>query len=107
MKSSRLSSAQWRSSTTNERALVRHRLEEAPPRRECFAAPVAADFALGRETDEGEQMALDPAGIGVVVDELLDGDPDLRACELGESCSWIPACALTISPSAQSVIPSP
>ena len=56
----------------DERALVRHRLEEAPPRRECFAAPVAADLALGRETDEGEQMALDPAGIGFVVDELVD-----------------------------------
>ena len=45
----------------DERPLVRHRLEEAPPRRECFAAPVAAELALGREPDEGEQMALDPA----------------------------------------------
>ena len=62
----------------HEGPLICHRLEEAPPRGECLAAPVAADLTLGGEADEGEEMPLDPAAIGLVVDELLDGAPDLR-----------------------------
>ena len=102
-KSSRPSSAQCRSSKTSTSGpLVGERLEEAPPGRERLVAPVAATPRLGLEADERTQVPLDPVGVGAVGDERARRPRrSLLAAASAPSVSRIPACAFTISPSAQ------
>ena len=91
----------------DERALVGDRLEEAAPGREGLVAAVARCL-VGVEPGERAQAPLDPCGVGRIVDESLDRLAKLLPRpRLGPSDSRIPACALTISPSAQNVTPSP
>ena len=49
----------------DERAQLRHRLEEVAPGRERLGAPVSAELALACEADEGEEVRLDPRHIRV------------------------------------------
>ena len=56
----------------DERALLGERLEEAPPGGEGLAAAVATEPGLGLEPDERTEVRLDPAGIGGVLDRVLD-----------------------------------
>jgi hypothetical protein len=45
-------------------ALLGHALDESPPSREGFIATVSAELRLLRESDERQQVRLDPRGIG-------------------------------------------
>ena len=91
----------------NERSLVGDRLEQAAPGGKRLVAPVACPRIVGLEPDERAYIALDPAGVGRIVDEPLHGLTELLPSLLAPSDSRIPACALTISRSAQKVTPSP
>ena len=92
----------------HERPLLGERLEEAAPGGEGLATSVAPELALAAEPDEGEEVRLDPGYVVRSVDASSTAPRIFSAAtSLGGSCSWMPACALTISPSAQSVTPSP
>ena len=91
----------------DERPLMGQRLEEVPPRGERFASPVACRARFRCEADEREKVRLDPDGIGPSSIASSTARWIFAAASAGGSCSWMPACALTISPSAHSVIPSP
>ena len=91
----------------DERALLGERLQEAPPGGERLGLAVAAELALPAEPASAPEVRLDPAGVARARERVLDRAMELRATSLGVSCSRMPACALTISPSAQSVTPSP
>ena len=61
----------------HERPVLGHRLEEAPPGGELPLAPLLRG-ALGADPDEPAQVRLDPARLGLVRDERLHGDRELR-----------------------------
>ena len=92
----------------DERPLLGHRLEKAPPGGEGRLPTIVAELRLGGEADEGAQLRLDPVRVARIRQDV--GDSARRASarpRAGVSCSTMPACALTISESAQSVTPSP
>ena len=92
----------------DERALLGEPLEEAPPGGERLVPAVAAELRLAAEADEREEVLLDPRLVACARERVLDGLMDsFAAISSGVSCSRTPACALTISPSAHSVTPSP
>ena len=91
----------------DERTLFREPLEEAPPRGERLVPPVTAELCRFGEADEREEVRLDARLVPGTDEHVLDGVMDLLGDLRGVSCSSTPAWAFTISPSAQSVIPSP
>ena len=109
MKSRRPSSAQWMSSKTSTRGRgLGQRLEEAAPRRERLARggrrrppPGLPGRRAGR--DARPPIAPRPRRARRVVTAV----PSLAAASSAESDSRMPACAFTISPSAQKLTPSP
>ena len=60
----------------NERAAFGHRLEEEAPSGKRLASAIAAELALGAQTDEREQVRLDPRYVGRVVEQVRDGRTD-------------------------------
>ena len=85
----------------HERVLLRERLEEAPPRGERLAAAVGACLAGGLEPDERPEVALEPLRVVGVGDQRGDRFSSFSSVRAESSVSRTPACALTISPSAQ------
>ena len=108
MKSSRPSSAHWQVlEDEDERAPLGKRLEEAPPGGERLAALVLAQLLVRAEPDERLQPPDHPVRIPVVARAVRTLRPSLSVATCAESVSRMPACALTISLSAQYVTPSP
>ena len=91
----------------HERALVRERLQELSPGSERLAAAIADRGLLAPEADEQAQERRDPVGLGRIVDDTTNRRSQLRSTFAAGSLSRIPASALTISPSAQKLTPSP
>ena len=84
----------------HQRPLLGELLEEAPPRGEGLVPHVAAALGAAGEPDERPQVRLAPTG-------RRPRTPSFRSGSAASSPSRIPSCALTISPSAQKVMPSP
>ena len=57
--------------------------------------------------DEPRELALDPGALGVLGESRSTVAASLSRDVAGSSDSRMPACAFTISPSDQSVMPSP
>ena len=91
------------------RATLGQRLEEAAPRRDRLARAGRRRAVAGAEPDERPQVPLHPAPLAVVRERRsATARRELRRrATSAESDSRIPACALTISPSAQKATPSP
>ena len=89
----------------HERPPFAERLEEPTPGRERLVAALA----LRRlERDEWTEVALDPGRLLAIRDEVADRRAGASPRQSRpRRVSRIPACALTISPSAQNVTPSP
>ena len=90
----------------DERPLVRDRLEEAPPGRERLVASVPAPSSVSRPASGRRCPSIQAASAGSVTNRST------ACCSFSSarselSDSRMPACALTISPSAQNVTPSP
>ena len=88
----------------DERALFGHSLEEPAPRRERL---LWLDAPSSRKPGERTQLPLDPLRLGRVAADVVDGARELLLRARAVSLSRMPACALTISASAQNVTPSP
>ena len=88
----------------DERPPFAEPLEEPPPGREGFVAALALRRV---ERDERTQVTLDPGRLLEIRDEVVDPRRSFASTVSPESLSRIPVCALTISPSAQNVTPSP
>ena len=106
MKSSRPSSAHWRSSKTRTAVpLARDPLEEGPPRREQL---LAAARRRRLEAEQGEQRAARSSAARPRRSRTRSSvAATARAVVGSSSASAIPARRRTISPSAQNVMPSP
>ncbi len=83
----------------HERPLVGETLEEPPPRGESLVPAIAAAEVRAGEADQRSQVGDDPRVVG--------DRASLRSTSCSSSSSRMPACALTISPRAQKVMPSP
>ena len=81
------------------RQLLRPRLEEAAPRCERFTAVIAGG-GVRLQPGQRAQVTLDPVGLRLVGDDSVRRATKLLTC-------LMPACAFTISPRAQYVMPSP
>ena len=90
----------------DERSPLGERLEEDPPAGEELRPAVAEPTSSGVEPDERLEARRDPArsASGTRSSTL---SASFVAVSAASSFSWIPACALTISPSAQNETPSP
>ena len=83
----------------HQRARLGERLEQATPSRERLAGACGVTFRGG--ANKGAQLRVEPANLGLVGDESFHGFAQLRTAWSAPSLSRMPACALTISPSAQ------
>ena len=75
----------------DERAALRHRLEEATPRREAVVSAVGGEIRLPSTADEREQPLLHPIGVGVVAEQIGDRLGDARMRVSSSSDSSMPA----------------
>ena len=88
----------------DEWALFGDALEEPPPGGERLRPLISVQLLLALDSDERAEVPLDPLGCR----EVARGrSVSFSSVSSGESVSRIPACALTISPSAQYETPSP
>jgi hypothetical protein len=91
----------------HERPVLGECLEEPPPCGEGLVAAIAARVGLARDADERAQVALDPGGAFGIGNEIRDHLVSFVSAATAESVSRMPACAFTISPTAQNATPSP
>ena len=79
----------------------------AATRRTPPTAGRATSRSFAREADERAKVALHPCRLGVVAKRFATAVASFSPAVVAGSASRIPACALTISPSAQKVTPAP
>ena len=84
--------------------LAGHGFESA--RRRTRVTLITVHPVPARRARQGERVGLDP-GASAGADDVANGSRSLSEAAAAPSVSRMPACALTISPSAQNVKPSP
>ena len=85
----------------HERTLLGERLEEAPPGGERLAAPVGARLAAASSPTSGRRLRPSHCASAGRRRALRSSSRSFSSARAASSVSSTPACAFTISPSAQ------